>query len=273
MFLEENTNFIFSKPKNKYLQNIVLTYFYIHINASELFVKQEYIIPYPRVTFGFFFNNPFYVYNSTRNEIKKENNLVTKVTKDQIVVSPTTDKIQILGAHLKPFALALFTKVPISQLNWGMDPFEILGIKARSFEERLNKIKTVPGLFDLAEKSFLDALLVKDFDIIDKAIQLIDESDPLISVVELAESLHVTVRTLRNHFQKFIGCSPKDYLQIVRIKRATYKMYASDSSLTDTGFDVDFYDQSHFINSFQKTIGKGPKDIKKDIKNFRFLQF
>lgn len=273
MFLGENTDFIFSKPKNEYLRNIVLTYFYIHIDASELVVKSEYIIPYPRVTFGFFFNNPFYVYNSSRNEIKKENNLVTKVTKDQIVVSPTTNKIQIFGAHLRPFALALFTKTPVSQLNWGMDPFEILGIKTRRFEERLNKIETVPGLFDLAEKSFLDALLVKDFELIDKATRLIEESNPLLSVVEIAESLHITVRTLRNYFQKFIGCSPKDYLQIVRIKRAAYQMYSSDAPLTGTGVGADFYDQSHFINSFQKTLGKAPKDIKKDIKNFRFLQF
>ncbi len=271
MNLSEETDFIFSKPKNRFLKEIVLSYFYVNLDVSEVFLKTEYIIPYPRVTFGYFFDKPFNAYNISRNEIKQENSLASKVIKDQIIVTPTTNKIQILGAHLKPYALALFTNKSISNLHWSMTPFEILDIKAKKFEERLRKLNTVSKLFDLVERSFLDALLVKDFKIIDRAVDIIDKSKPLITVSELAEELNLTVRTLRNYFQNFIGCSPKDYLQIVRFKRAAYEMLKSKQKLTNTGYNADFYDQAHFINSFKSAIGKAPKEIKDDIENLRFL--
>jgi len=272
MNLSEETDFIFSKPKNRFLKEIVLSYFYINIDVSEIFYKTEHIIPFPRVTMGYFFDHPFNVYNISRNELKLENSLLSKVTKDQIIVTPSTNRIKILGVHLKPHTIALLTDTPVCKLHWSMPPFEIMNIKAKRFNDNIRKIKTVPKLFDLIEKSLLDAIRVKDFEIIDNAVKIIDKSKPLISVSELADQLRLTQRTLRNYFQNFIGCSPKDYLQIVRFKRATYEMYNSNQNLTDAGYNADFYDQAHFVNSFKSVLGKAPKEIKNNIEKMRFFQ-
>ncbi len=273
MLVSKETDFIFSKPKNKFLQEIAFSYFYVNIDVSDTFYKTEQIIPHPRVTIGYFFNRPFNVYNITQNELRIKNSLVTKATKDQIIVTPTTSRINILGAHLKPFALGLLTNIPVSKLQWSMTPFEILDIKAKRFNENIRKIKTVPKLFELVEKALLDAVRVEDFKIIAHAIEIIDRSKPLISVTDLAEKLHLTVRTLRNYFQKFIGCSPKDYIQIVRFRRAAYEILKSKKPLVDIGYEADFYDQAHFINSFRSTLGKAPKEIQNDIANMRFFRF
>ncbi len=273
MNLNEETDFIYSKPQNRFLREIAISYFYINIDISEIFYKTEHIIPYPRVTLGYFFDHPFNVYNITRNELRLENSLIAKVTKDQIIVTPATDRIKILGVHLKPYALALLSDIPVNKLKWSMTPFEIMEIKAKKFDADIRKISTVPKLFDLVERSLLEVLRVKDFELIDNAIKIIEKSKPLISVSGLAEKTNLTERSLRNHFQNFIGCSPKDYLQIVRFKRATHEMLNSNQNLTKTGYNADFYDQAHFIKSFKSTLGKVPKEIRKEIENFRFIQF
>lgn len=273
MYLNDKTDFIYSKPQSNFLREIAYSYFYINIDVSQIFYKTENIIPYPKVTMGYFFEHPFNVYNISRNELRLENSLISKVTKDRIIVTPTTDRIKILGVHLKPYAIALLSDIPVCKLKWSMTPFEIMDIKARKFDESIRKINTVPKLFDLVEKSLLDALRVRDFDIIDNAIKIIENSRPLISVSDLAKKTNLTQRTLRNYFQNYIGCSPKDYLQIVRFQRATYEMLNAKQTLTETGYNADFYDQAHFIKSFKSTLGKVPKEIQKEIENLRFIPF
>ena len=119
----------------------------------------------------------------------------------------------------------------------------------------------------------MDTVLTRDLDLVSQAVALIDQSRGAILISEIARALRISDRTLRNHFNQYVGCSPKEYTQLVKLKQAAYQMYYSDDSLTTISHDGQFADQAHFINTLKSVVGKSPKKIRQDMPHFRFLQF
>ncbi len=112
----ETVNFTFQKPRNTFLASIVDDYFYIGTLVSELTSSPEFILPYPIITFGYFFDHQFKVINQTLNESVIANLTISIMTTQKIIVQPNTDRIKICAVHVKPYALAYLTKTPIHSL-------------------------------------------------------------------------------------------------------------------------------------------------------------
>jgi AraC-like DNA-binding protein len=85
--------------------------------------------------------------------------------------------------------------------------------------------------------------------------------------------MSVSERTLRNHFYEYVGCSPKEYIRLVKLRQVAYQMKYSKNSLTDIAYDNNYADQAHFIHDVKNFTGMSPKQLKKEIPGFRFLQF
>jgi len=85
--------------------------------------------------------------------------------------------------------------------------------------------------------------------------------------------LGVSDRTIRNHFYDHIGCSPKEYLRIVKLKQIAIQLMHSKDSLTHIAYDNNYFDQAHFIREVKNITGQSPSQLKKEMPNFRFLQF
>ena len=63
-----DNNFIIQKPFNSHLQSLIDYYFFIDIPITELKLDEENVIPFPRITFGYFFEHPFLVTNHSENK-------------------------------------------------------------------------------------------------------------------------------------------------------------------------------------------------------------
>lgn len=74
---------------------------------------------------------------------------------------------------------------------------------------------------------------------------------------ELAASLYISQDPFEKKFRSRIGCSPKKFAAIIRI-RNLINNYSSYSSLTEAAYEAGFYDQSHFIKEFRQFTGKSP---------------
>lgn len=272
--MDSSNDFVLRSPYNSFLSTIVESYFFIDIEVSQLSLQPEFIIPFPRITFGYFFNLPFSVTNLTTNESIELNMAISRISTQQILVQPTKDKIKIIGAHVKPFALAYLTKQPINSLPWLINIEELFGETAVKFRKTINVCSNLDEMFEEVEKVFLDNMLVRDLSIITKAIELIETTkNENIAIKEIACQLSITERTLRNHFYEHIGCSPKEYLQIVKMKKVASQLKHSQRSLTEIAYDNSYCDQAHFINEMKKITGHTPNELKKKIPHFRFLQF
>lgn len=128
-------------------------------------------------------------------------------------------------------------------------------------------------MFDEVETVFLDNILIRDLSLITKAIELIEINSGHLEITELSKRLGVSDRTIRNHFYNCIGCSPKEYFRIVKLKQIAYQLKHSESSLTDIAYDNNYFDQAHFIREVKGITGQSPNQLRKEIPNFRFLQF
>ena len=268
-----NDDFVLQKPSHHFLSTLVDYYFYIDIPVNELYADQEYVFPFPRITFGYFFDHPFLVTNHDLNEACSVDMVISRISTQKISVQPQSDRVKIIGAHVRPYTLAYLTEKPVSDFPWLIDTVDLFQEKARSFKHKINLCQTPQAMFDIVEKIFLENLLKRNLKVITEAVQLIEKQFGDIKLSDIAEKSGVSERTLRNQFYQHIGCSPKEYIQLVKLKRTIYQMRFSDDSLTDISYDSNYFDQAHFIHSFKQITGRTPKTIQKEISNFRFLQF
>ncbi len=268
-----NNDFIIRQPSNVYLKKLIEYYFFIDIPVEELKLKSEHVIPFPRITFGYFFDHPFLVTNHTLNESAKADIIISRISTNRISVKPLTERVKILGTHIKPYALAFFTDENISNLPWLINTPDLFKSKANLFVKAINKCSTPQQMFDEVEVTFLNTLLTKDLSTIIKAVELIEKNNGDIEISEISKNLGVSNRTLRNHFYRNVGCSPKEYIHLVKLKKIVIQMKNSDDLLTSISYSQNYSDQAHFTNSVKNLTGLPPKEIRKRIPDFRFLQF
>lgn len=268
-----DNDFNIQKPFNFHLQSLVDYYFFIDIPVSDLKLKEEYVIPFPRITFGYFFEHPFSVTNHTTKETLKAEMIISRISTQQISVKPLTDRVKILGAHVRPFALAHLTNKNISEMPWLIQTEDLFGKNAQHFKRKIKKCTSTRELFIEVENIFLQTILTKDLSTITRAIHSIEEEKGEISIAELSNKLQISNRTLRNYFYRSVGCSPKEYIHLVKLKQAVFQMKNSNDSLTSVSYAQNYADQAHFTNTFKNITGSSPKNIRKNIPDFRFLQF
>ncbi len=94
------------------------------------------------------------------------------------------------------------------------------------------------------------------------------------NIESLSRHLNISSTMLRMLFRDQLGVSPKELVQFSRIKRALNLRIDTAGSLTSIGYEADYFDQSHFIRDFKKTMGMVPKqyyqnnDLTFDFYNF-----
>ena len=271
--METDKYFTIRKPSDLFLSSIVEYYFYIDVPASQLSEQAEFIIPFPRITFGYFFDYPFTVINDTLKKSELVNTAISRISIKKITVQPSTERIKILGAHLKHFGLDDFTTKQINSVHWIIYIEELFGNIAAKFFRKIKACRDAEQMFDEIETVFLKNILVRDLSLITRAIELIEINSGHIEITELSKQLNVSDRTIRNHFYDYIGCSPKEYFRIVKLKQIAFQMKHSGNSLTHIAYDNNYFDQAHFNHELKAITGQSPNQLRKEIPNFRFLQF
>ena len=252
---------------------LVEYYFFIDIPVTELTFKEEMVIPFPRITFGYFFKHPFLATNHSINETIKTEMVISRISKDQISVKPLTERVKIIGAHIRPYTLAYLTDENISKMPWLIKTKDLFGKKAHDFKNKIDQCPNPAKMFVEVENIFLSTLLNKDMSLITEAVDRIEFQKGNISLYSLSKEMGISNRTLRNHFYKSMGCSPKDYIHLVKLKQSVYQMKYSTDSLTSVSYSQRYADQAHFTNTVRNITGISPKKIREKIPDFRFLQF
>ena len=84
-----------------------------------------------------------------------------------------------------------------------------------------------------------------------------------ISVVEIADNLHISDRYLYNLFIENEGISPKKYLNNLRIETACKLLKDKEHSITEIAVSVGFKDVLTFSRFFAKNIGESPSSYRK----------
>ena len=85
-----------------------------------------------------------------------------------------------------------------------------------------------------------------------------------IGISELAKMCAMSESTFRRYFKSVIGCSPKEYINSMIIKKAKQMLTASDAPISEICSALGFYDNAYFTKAFKKTTGYTPAEYKKN---------
>ena len=163
----------------------------------------------------------------------------------------------------KEAGAAPFFKVPLHELfreSVSLDHF-MLRSELLILEEQLNEAETDLQRIAVVEKFLLAAMRdLKPDQLVLKALNLLHQTHGTIRMKELAEQLNISQSPLEKRFRQVVGATPKKLASIIRMKHAL-KQYLPGKSLTALGYEVGFYDQSHFIKEFKLFTGETPEDF------------
>lgn len=84
-----------------------------------------------------------------------------------------------------------------------------------------------------------------------------------INLQVLALNHFTTIRQLERNFKKYIGISPKEFINLVRYQFAvsTIKNRSANQSLLDIAMECGYYDHSHLTNEVKRYTGVLPSQL------------
>ncbi len=133
--------------------------------------------------------------------------------------------------------------------------------------ERLQAAETTGAKIRIAE-TFLRRKLQVNNQAKDKLISSLHhllQNDRLTSVAAFCKQQAVSRKHLNSLFQEYIGVSPKMMLSLKRFGSVLYLISKSKrGNLTDLAYELDFFDQAHFNNSFKRFTGLKPREYIKN---------
>lgn len=173
--------------------------------------------------------------------------------------------IRVMGARFKPYGMAPFFRVSMSDLS---PPFIIHGLELNEYimglGERLWEAADFQERIRCLEAFLLERL--KDAappdELVKNAMQIIVRNEGNIRISSLLEQLCVSKSSLEKRFQEAVGLSPKILANILRFNSLVYLQGQKPSpSLTELGYNSGFFDQAHLVHNFRAFTGMTPKQF------------
>ncbi len=83
-----------------------------------------------------------------------------------------------------------------------------------------------------------------------------------ITLGDISREISLCPRACQKAFQKYLHCSPMEYLQRRRIFTAAQRLCLTDDPITDIALDCGFSSSSYFSKQFKSQTGSTPKDYR-----------
>lgn len=177
--------------------------------------------------------------------------IANDIGQDEVFI-PNFDKVTVKDKHLEIQLLHLHNSLFLNQFdtiqnqNYFYETFAYL-IKTYSS----NKLKT-----GKINTNSIITNHIKDY--------LHTYFDSKITLEELSEVSGLSTYYLNRVFSKSIGIPPHKYLMNLRLNKAL-ELLKLKNSVTEVGYMVGFFDQSHFTRNFKSFLGITPKQYQSSI--------
>jgi len=162
---------------------------------------------------------------------------------------------RFLGIRFKPSGFSAFYNLPLDEIVDEIIEFPDKELYALAELDR----QVVTRL----DQFFSGRLKNRKYETITPITQTIEKFQGLISVDSVAQTHHVTLRTLERIFSKNIGISPKEFISIIRFQHAAKKLQqdTSGNNLLRIATDMGYYDHSHLTREIKKYSGLNPSEL------------
>ncbi len=167
--------------------------------------------------------------------------------------------------YFTEIGFAHFTAVPVNELfNLSLSLDELFEKTALAeAEEKLASAATdterVKAVEDFLESQMQDVPADR---LVAEAVRLMEQSKGTIRVSELNDRLSISQSPFEKRFRRVVGTSPKKFASIIRFN-AILEQLKGTKPLSEIGYELDFFDQAHFIRSFKQVTGISPEKFKR----------
>ena len=243
----------------KYIKN----YCIVEINNSMDYMPCERVFPHGNVTLVFHYGSPSKFKEKKSNEYIESNLVICgqQTSYYDLSLSGKTGMILII---FKPHGVKPFLNLPINDLqNKNLSMSDLIKNEAIELEDKLINSKNNNQRITHLENFLLKRIIInKDFERVEHAIKIIENSKGQIKTQVIAEEVCLGIKQFERIFSKHVGLNPKKFTSIVRFQNVIrMKMNDKNANMYQLAFDNGYYDQSHFIHDFKNLTGLSPRDF------------
>ncbi|WP_215238987.1 helix-turn-helix domain-containing protein [Dyadobacter helix] len=132
-------------------------------------------------------------------------------------------------------------------------------------EACLSEAETDLQRIAIVENFLVSRLREKQKDLlVAQAVKLIRDANGTIRIHELNKLLNISQSPLEKRFRAVVGTSPKKFSSIIRFNSVLAALQ-NGKSLTQLGYDNQYFDQAHFIHDFRNFTGETPERFLKEL--------
>lgn len=161
------------------------------------------------------------------------------------------------GVSFFPHALSAFFNIDASELN-NLN-VDLLDIEKSRIADQLESAKNHLERIDAINKYFFDKLSIIKLDYIISDIVFNNKIKSSNNVSSILKMYNLSERQVQRKFKHSVGISVKKYQRLIRFEKALNLLTKKDfGDLTTVGYQIGYFDQSHFINDFTEFAGISP---------------
>ncbi|MEX1014394.1 MAG: helix-turn-helix transcriptional regulator [Candidatus Paceibacterota bacterium] len=251
----------YAPPKE--LTHLIECYWTNTLEPGDFQQDYDYIIPDGNTEAIFMLNG-----NYLRNDEKNKNEQLVEYCS---LVPAFQNAVKVyqkpyttcLGARFKPGAIQHLTNYSLADLSKPTYPLQELMPELADLAMN-EAIKKAPATFiinKINEWLIKQATEPKINYLISGFISEAIKKKGSVLIKDFCNTFGVHRSTLEKNFKQEIGLSPKQYTSLIRFNYLLNRMLFNSSSLTKTGYDLGYFDQSHMIKDFKKIVGVSPSDF------------
>lgn len=250
-------------PVNPVLKKLVKYYWVLKSNLeTEISGK---LIPVNNIDLIINLSSPIKYINNTQEESFPDTHF-TGIQSDYRVVKQS-GMLDIIGISFYPAGFYPLIKVPLNEFLNKIVPIDSILQSFKKDVERISALKTTHERISMVEEilmNLIDLNLVpeKKYDLLINDFLMYGD---YINIKNYCKNYGVNQKTLERFFYKHVGANPKSFLKVTKFQRTINSlMIGNFDSMTQIGYEFNYYDQTHFINSFKSFTGKTPAKQLKD---------
>lgn len=177
----------------------------------------------------------------------------------------------IVGTMFRPGGFFAYWRRPVTELTDRVIPVtDVFPTAGDDFRHELLAHDTDEGRIACIEDLLRahNAQTDRNLSLVREALDAIAAQPDLRTVERVAQSIHVSARTLQSLFRRYVGVGLKWVLMRYRlIEAAELAARTPDPDWSAIAVDLGYTDQSHFVNDFRKLVGQPPHQYTQSIRS------
>jgi len=251
-------------PINTVLKKLI-KFFWVLKSKKEAVIHGR-LIPMNNVDLIINLSNPIKYKYEAKEETFKNSHFIG--IQDNYKVVEQKGILDILGVSFSPLGFYPLIKEPLSKfansiviIDQIIPAFKDIAEKMYGIESNQQRIAVIEEL--LLNNIDFNLLPDRNYDTLIKFFLTYGDD---LNIKDYCKNHFYNQRTVERFFKKYIGITPKAFLMNTKFQKSIKRLRMSNvDSIAQIGYEFNYYDQTHFINSFKSFMGKTPaKQLKEN---------